>query len=293
MTVIQTSLEDLRRQIDDIDDAMHDLLMRRTEVVQRIAALKEADGGSRFRPGREASVLRRLVRRHRGPFPRPVLVNIWRQLMSALVGLQGPFSVAVYEADAAEGYRDLARDHFGGRTPIVQYRSVRQVVRSVMEGAAAVGVLPEPEDGEADPWWRTLLAEEKKAPRIVARLPFAGSGNGREDKSALVIAGHWPEPTGHDHAFLVIETEGEISRARLRTALTEAGLAPRVFAALRVSEDPLLWQNWVEVTDYVAPSDSRLAALVKQPGTAVKRIIPLGACATPLTAAELLGPDAA
>ena len=34
------SLDDLRREIDDIDAALHDLLMRRTELVQRIGAAK-------------------------------------------------------------------------------------------------------------------------------------------------------------------------------------------------------------------------------------------------------------
>src|SRR3546814_7390778 len=64
------SLDDLRRQIDYIDDAIHDLLMRRPDLGRQIGRAT-GQGGVFIRPGREARVLRRLVARHTGPFPKP------------------------------------------------------------------------------------------------------------------------------------------------------------------------------------------------------------------------------
>ena len=37
------SLDDLRREIDEIDDQLHDLLMRRTEIVGRVGAVKRLE----------------------------------------------------------------------------------------------------------------------------------------------------------------------------------------------------------------------------------------------------------
>ena len=48
------TLDDLRRQIDAIDDQMHDLIMRRTEVVEAIGKEKRDGKVPAFRPGREA-----------------------------------------------------------------------------------------------------------------------------------------------------------------------------------------------------------------------------------------------
>ena len=105
--------------------------MRRTEIVQEIAAVKEASNGATCHlPGREAEVLRRLIRRHEGAFPKPALVRIWRELMSALIRLQGPFAVGVYAPDERLTYWDLARDHYGGLTPILGHGSTGQVVHS-------------------------------------------------------------------------------------------------------------------------------------------------------------------
>src|SRR5438270_7424679 len=60
-------LEDLRSEIDQIDDALHDLLMQRAEVSGEIAKVKQARDPQRqglvpaFRAAREAAILRRLL----------------------------------------------------------------------------------------------------------------------------------------------------------------------------------------------------------------------------------------
>src|SRR5690242_13173321 len=110
MATNTSALDDLRRRIDQIDDQLHDLIMQRAEVVQSIARAKQRGGIATVRPGREARLLRRLLERHRGPFPRAVLVRLWRELISGSISLQGEFAVAVQTPGAAPDYWDLARD---------------------------------------------------------------------------------------------------------------------------------------------------------------------------------------
>ena len=141
------SLAGLRRQIDDIDDQIHDLLMQRTLVAGKIGAQKGRGNGI-MRPGREATVLRRLIARHRGRLPRALIVHIWREIFSANIALQGTLSVAVCAPEGTFGYRNLARDHFGWRTPMIAFRSAAQVLEAVSDGKASVGVLPVPHGEE-------------------------------------------------------------------------------------------------------------------------------------------------
>ena len=56
----------LRAELDGIDDAMHDLLMRRAACVEEVA---RSGKRSALRPGREASIIRRLLARHQGALP--------------------------------------------------------------------------------------------------------------------------------------------------------------------------------------------------------------------------------
>ena len=70
------TLEGLRGEIDEIDDALQDLLIRRAEVSHAIAKVKQPASvqgngtiAPALRPAREAAILRRLIARHRGDLP--------------------------------------------------------------------------------------------------------------------------------------------------------------------------------------------------------------------------------
>lgn len=278
------SLDELRREIDRLDDNIQDLLIQRTAAVERIGALK-GDDTIYLRPGRQAEILRRLVARHHGRYPRVALTRLWNEMMGALVALQGPFTLAVYMPERGAGYLELARDQYGAYTPCTPFRSVGQVVRAVADGAATVGILPMPDREGVEPWWMTLIGESGDVPRVIARLPFAGPGIGRGDGTEAVAIARMPqEQTGCDRSWLVLETGDDVSRARLRSALAAAGLEPTQLAATEKSGDA--WLHLAEISTFVAPDDRRVGLLLdrRQP---VKRAVVLGGYAVPLRADDL------
>ena len=98
MTTDKDDLQSLRQEIDDIDDSIHDLIMARTRVVERVRKAKRGDK-IKIRPAREAEILYRLLARHKGPFPKQELAGIWRDMIVATLRFEGPFSVAVAIGD--------------------------------------------------------------------------------------------------------------------------------------------------------------------------------------------------
>lgn len=284
----KTALDELRREIDKIDDAIHDLLMRRTQVVERVGAQKSG-AGPFIRPGREAAILRRLTARHVGPLPHGVVVRIWRELITALTRLQGPFAVAVYAPEDRRGFWDVARDHYGSMTPVSAVNSPQAAIRAVSEGAATVAVVPYPAEGDADPWWRYLMNGDSRTPRIVSRLPFGGRGNARgEDRDALALALVDAEPTGDDRSLLGVELSGDLSRGRLKDALEAVGLPPTGFCTWHAPGGQGFSVNLVEVGDFVDRADPRLGQLTQRLNAALEavqasaRVNVLGGYAMPL-----------
>ncbi len=282
MTSPPTSLDSLRREIDAIDDQMHDLLMRRTAVVERIGALKNQDAATVYiRPEREATMLRRLVKRHRGRFPAPVVVRIWREMLAATSRLQGPFSVAVYAPERSVGYWDLARDHYGSCTRMDLHAKASPAIRAVTEGTATVAVLPLPEDGEDDPWWPLVIAAGDPIPRIAARLPFI-ENSARQRLGALAIARMNQEQSGDDVSLLAVEADPELSRGNLETAFAAAGLPASDVAVWRQGGDDGTCLHLIEVADFVGRDDARTAAVKAELGERIGRVIELGGYARPL-----------
>ena len=216
----------LRAELDRLDDAMHALLMQRAKVVEQVA---RSGKRSAWRPGREASIVRRLLRQHSGALPAQALVRIWRELLAGTTAMQGQFSVAVCEPDGNAGFTLAAREHFGALTPLRVLGSPAQAMAEVSRGAAAVAVLPMPSETEVarDAWWTALLQKDEPRIHVVARLPFwATRPDGTPTVQALVIAASEPDASERDRSLLGLELDMDVSRARLTAALTAAGLTP-------------------------------------------------------------------
>jgi len=163
------SLAELRREIDRIDAAMHALLIERGEIIDRlIAAKRSQESGSAFRPLREAEMMRRLVKRHKGILPLDTVESIWRVIISTFTFVQAPFSL---HADLSAGdalMRDSARFHFGFTVPFVAHMGAAAVVAAVSTSKGDLGLVPAV--ASAGAWWSAL--EFDAAPKIIARLPF-------------------------------------------------------------------------------------------------------------------------
>jgi len=281
----------LRRDVDRIDDAMHDLLMERTEAVLRLGAAKRDEPGAAppfvpIRPGREARIVRRLLDRHRGAFPPEVLIRIWREMIGTLMRAQGPFTVAVFMPERGTGYLEIARDHYGSYTETVSYQVSGRVLKAVAEGAAAVAVLPLPGESGSEPWWPALIGDASPRMRVVARLPFAGPGAGRGgDIEAFAVAPVAPEETGGDRSLLAVETTADVSRTQIKSKLDNAGLDLLTYWDVR-SFGPEATVHLVEVDGFVADADPRVARLTHGNDDSLRYARCIGAYPTPLHCAR-------
>jgi chorismate mutase len=274
-------LEHLRAEIDRIDQEVLDLLIERSAVVRQIGDVKgdRLDGRSALRPAREAQILRRLAARAGARLPSQVLVRMWRELIAELTRLQAPLSVAVFAPkERALQIWDLARDHFGSATAMVQVDRPIQAFRALADGSATVAVLPLPHDEES--WWVSLMSDHDPRLRAFARLPFVSSHG--DEARALAIGQLEVEPSGDDLALLAIEAEPSLSRGRLRELLVAADLNPGWASTCRPAT-PAAALHLVEVDSYVGEGDRRLAELQKSAQGEVLRVVPVGGYARPLS----------
>ncbi len=262
----------LRAELDRIDDAIHTLLIERAGVVEHVA---RSGKPSAFRPGREASILRRLLSRHTGPLPPATLVRMWREMLAGTTAMQGGFSLAVGDGAPNTPLAQLAREHFGALTPLRLYGSAGQAMAETSQGHASVAVLPFPSDQET--WWISLMHHEPRL-HVIALLPFwKPRPEGLANVRALVVAATPPDPSGRDRSFLGLECDSDVSRTRLSSELTGAGLKPDMMVLMRQTGSPVA-HVLVEVDGYLMDDDIRLTNL----GSVLRRPVVLGGYAEPV-----------
>src|SRR5437762_8946732 len=254
----QPTLQDLRREIDRIDEAMHRLLMERGDIIDTLISVKQTqEVGSAFRPAREADMMRRLVQRHRGILPLDTVESIWRVIIATFTYVQAPFSVHADLSPGESAMRDAARFHFGFTVPYVSHFSSAAAVEAVAKSKGDLALVSA--TSSRTPWWIALEAEG--APKIIARMPFVERADhpaalpvfvvSRVADNAMVtevevwsvrVSGWNAEiaralsplaeivavpDTAFDGAALLASVAGPANLEKIKTALIEAGASVR------------------------------------------------------------------
>ena len=289
------TLDDLRREVDGIDDAMHDLLIRRAEVSRAIALVKQpgagADVGSltpAMRPAREAEILRRLLARHRGDLPPQVVVRIWREIIAASLRMQSKYQLHVFAGNHETAFLNLANAYFGLLAPIRSHPRVSLVVHACTEETNSLGLVPLPEiEDPGAAWWAQLAPAGQPGPRVIAKLPFVT--NGDELPSAYVIGAIEQEASGDDTTLLLLEISAGLSRTKLQSLLQGAGFKAKLAATGRTSDKKVPDEALIEVKGFIGKDDKRLKALAEAAGEAVLRIAPIGGFANPVVLTQAGG----
>ena len=203
------TLADLRVEIDRIDKQMHELLMERGRVIDRLIEIKTRQGGgSAFRPAREASMMRALVERHRGLLPLDTVEGIWRVIISTFTYVQAPYSVHVDVSAGDAAMRNSARFHFGFTAPCAPHFGTSEVIQAVSDSVGDLGMFAVDGGPGAGAWWTKLAPPD--APKIIARLPFVERADHPAGMPVFVISKPLVDGMARDVVLeLSLSTDGE------------------------------------------------------------------------------------
>jgi chorismate mutase / prephenate dehydratase len=280
------ALADLRAQIDQIDSALHSMLLERAEVIDKVRKHKGRQH-IYVRPGREAQMMRALMGRPQGKIPEGMIVRLWREMISAFTLQEGPFKVAVYAPDKGSDLWDMARDHFGTFTPFAEMPSAIAAIKAVQANKAVMAVVPPPGLDEKDSWWPMMAGDKANVLTVFSMLPFeplkAGRSNARRAMpSGLIVGRLYPELTGDDRSFLALRCV-HVPEAEMRRLLGKAGYKVRNLLGQttgRGGSAPTLFL--AEVDGFVGRSDTRLSRLRAMLGSRMQHLAPMGGYAVPL-----------
>jgi chorismate mutase / prephenate dehydratase len=242
-------LEPIRNEIDKIDDQLLALFAQRLQQADKLTALKANQTGLPLRPGREVSMLRRLIANAPAPLDREFVLEQWRAIMTAGLRRQRVIDVVVGggRGDPARLF-DVARRHFGARTRIKDLGEPQSALQRAAENPeTVVAVTSWPSAPGVGAWWPALTERRFHGLHLIAGLPLLGTG---EEPEAALFAASPNEAAGGDVSLLLAFDPHH----RLQRALNEAGLVGKEIAR---AEPRVL----VRVEGFVALDDPRAAML--------------------------------
>lgn len=184
-------LSELRQTINQLDDDILALVRRRMVLAGDV--IKAKGGDTPYRPGREAEVIARLVAAA-PDLPARLVMNVWRQLMTASTALQtSDMKIAVHpQAMGVAGW------HFGGFFTSIACADVNEV-RQAMQDGADLALLPQGCEPEMAAW---LLEEDEL--HVIARTPPHG-GDGMTP--VWMVGRHPADPVAQECTLLARITD--------------------------------------------------------------------------------------
>jgi chorismate mutase/prephenate dehydratase len=126
-------LDELRRQIDEIDLRLVELLNRRAGLVQQVGQMKREQGTDVYVPAREEIICRRTAEANRGPLSAASLRDVFREILSACRALEHR-QVVCYLGPAGSFTEEAAMRHFGAAVDYMANYGVVPVENSTVGG---------------------------------------------------------------------------------------------------------------------------------------------------------------
>jgi chorismate mutase / prephenate dehydratase len=136
-------LDEVRAQIDSIDEKIHNLINDRARLAQLVGISKSRDGHTVdfYRPEREAQVLRMARERNNGPLRDEEVLRLFREIMSACLAQQEPLKVAFLGPEGTFT-QTAVLGHFGHSVRALPLASIDEVFHEVEAANADFGVVP-------------------------------------------------------------------------------------------------------------------------------------------------------
>ncbi len=97
-------LDELRDQINSIDDQLLNLLQKRAEISKKVGSLKADSGAEIFVPHREHEIRNRLKKQNHGIYPENSIEKIWTEIFNASRGVQTPNRIAFLGPQGSFGH---------------------------------------------------------------------------------------------------------------------------------------------------------------------------------------------
>lgn len=151
LLLLMNSLSKYREEIDQIDQQIVELILKRSELASEIGKIKKQNNLPIYKPEREVKIYENIKKLYQefykdkkieNKFPLESLIYIYRELMSGTIQMEGGIKVG-YLGPPGSFSHSAVQQRFGKTIEAIPYNSIRDIFREVELGEKIrYGVVP-------------------------------------------------------------------------------------------------------------------------------------------------------
>lgn len=133
-------LQELRKQIDAIDEKIVGLINERCKIASKVGEWKKERAHAIYVPEREKQLFERLHAKNEGPISSSALRSIYREIISGAIALEKPLNIICYDSPANAA--NAARETFGDSAEYTRINEVSVLIEKLVTEEIDYGVIP-------------------------------------------------------------------------------------------------------------------------------------------------------
>ena len=179
-----SQINKLRKQIDKIDLQILELLKKRSKIAINIG--KEKKSNNLFRPERQASILKKILKKNKNNIRTSHILSFWRSIFLSQIDIQGGIKLVISNTVSKSSIKTVY-DYFSHDIEIITISNISKALEKVYKEKNILMILPYPSDNKDAKWWVNKRLDSLYA--IVA-LPFFLEK--RKSPSLLILSKYKP-----------------------------------------------------------------------------------------------------
>ena len=195
LTAAELDLKEVRSGIDALDRVILDAITDRADLAAQVSKAK--GGQHTFRPGREADLIRNLVRQT--SLPASLVERIWRAIIAHNLTSQAELIIAIHDDQDTLA---AAQFRFGRNITIIKASDPGDVMASVATGSANLGVVPH---WQGDAGWLPQLASHRAQGDAVYVAAFTHMHEDHQLRQSVVLSSILPDASAADQTLMMGE----------------------------------------------------------------------------------------
>lgn len=133
-------LQELREQIDALDDQIVALINERCKIASKVGEWKKKRAHAIYVPEREKQLFERLHGKNEGPISSSALRSIYREIISGAIALEKPLKIICLQSPVNAA--NAARETFGDSAEYSRLESVAELLEKLNSDDFDYGVIP-------------------------------------------------------------------------------------------------------------------------------------------------------
>ncbi len=238
---LNNSLQHYRKKIDEIDLKILSLLADRISLIKKVGELKKEYRDKFFiKSAREADMIKNLISKNNADFPKSLIVNIWRKIITTANINEQSIKLLVHNPSNILEYEYLIKEYYSSEVPILNRKNVSDIIFELENNLANIAIFPLPklnseikEKEDIDQNWWISIANSNKGLKVFTKIPFIYDIKD-ENHQLVALAIKDAEESSEDLSLVCIKTDNNITKSQIILAFEEENISANILKFVKV-----------------------------------------------------------